>query len=184
MAELSPTRKRIALMIVIIGTGLIVERVIAFGGEGGTAAGGDAGQADEVVSQAVVPQRTEADEAPTLLLRLDRLEARRAWMTEAPPVDPLFAPLSWQPPKPKLAPAPPPPPAKPVAPPFPYPYIGGLWEEGVRTGFFTRGERVLAVRAGDTVDAAYRIEKIDDTQMTLTYLPLEQNLTVVFGAPR
>ncbi len=184
MAELSPTRKRIALMIVIIGAGLIVERVIAFGGEGGAAAAGDAGQVDEVVLQAAVPQSTEPDEAPAPLLRLDRLEARRALMAEAPPVDPLFAPLSWQPPKPRPVPAPPPPPPKPVAPPFPYPYIGGLWEEGVRTGFFTRGERVLAVRAGDTVDAAYRIEQINDMQMTLTYLPLEQSLTVVFGVPR
>lgn len=184
MAELSPTRKRIALMIVIIGTGLIVQRVIAFGGEGAGSVGGDPGPVDEVVTQTAVPDKSEPDEAPAPLLRLDRLEARRALMAETPPVDPLFAPLSWQPPKPKPVPAPPPPPPKPVAPPFPYPYIGGLWEEGVRTGFFTRGERVLAVRAGDTVDAAYRIEQINDMQMTLTYLPLEQSLTVVFGAPR
>lgn len=184
VAELSPTRKRIALLILIVGTGLIVERVIAFGGDGDSAAG--TGMVDDLLSQTAAPPRTEPDVSPASpLLRLDRLEARRAGLGEAPPVAPLFAPLSWSPPRPKVAPSPPPPPPpKPVAPAFPYPYIGGLWEDGVRTGFFTRGERVLAVRAGDTVDTAYRIETIDDMQMTLMYLPLEQSLTVVFGAPR
>jgi hypothetical protein len=179
---MTPARKRIAILIVVIGTGLIVGRVIA-GGEIDSRPDevsirpGDAQRPDPPVpAAATVP-------VPTLL-RLDRLEARRAAAAGHAAADPLFAALSWQAPKPKVVAPPTPLPLKPVPPPFPYPYIGGLSDDGVRTGFFTRGERVMAVRAGDTVDAAFRIEQLGENQMTLTYLPLDETVTVVFGAVR
>jgi hypothetical protein len=189
MADVANSRKRIAVVLLLVGAGLIVERVIAFGGD--SARSGDIG-ADEVAAppraprvdapEKAVPEKAAPDSAA---LRLERLDARRSTPAR---IDPLFAPLSWQPPRPKAPPpppaAPPPPAPQPVAPAFPYPYLGGLSEEGVRTGFFARGERVLALRAGDTVDDAYRVEQLSETRMTLTYLPLEQTLNVALGAPR
>jgi hypothetical protein len=177
-------RKRILLLLLLVGAGLIVERVIAFSGE--SARGGEE-RADRVAAARAVPGAAASETAApeTQPLRLERLEARRSTPAR---IDPLFATLSWQPPRPKAPPPPPAPappaPPKPVAPAFPYPYLGGLSEEGVRTGFFARGERVLALRAGDTIDEAYRVEQLSETRMTLTYLPLEQTLNVALGAPR
>lgn len=179
MAEMTPARRRVSVFAVILGASLIVERVIAFNGQSVE------GRADEVSGSMNLPSRAEIASAPTTpLLHLDRLDARRAAQAQAAGRGALFAALSWQAPKPKARPAEPPPAPQPVAPAFPYPYIGGMSDDGVRTGYFTRGERVLALRAGDTVDASFRVDQINESQMTLTYLPLEQTVTVVFGAVR
>lgn len=89
----------------------------------------------------------------------------------------LFDVVAWEPPAPKVT-APPAPPPKPAPPPFPYAYMGGLSEDGVRTAFFMKGERVLPVKAGDVVDAAFRVDEMNDKQMTVTYLPLNETLSV------
>lgn len=180
MAELTPARKRMAALIIVIGSALIGERVVALMAED-----------DEVV--APVPHarsrpRTEpaatAVDSANAEVRIDRLVARQqALEADADDVLPtsLFDAVSWQPPAAKEAAAPPP---APVAPPFPYAYLGGLTDEGVRTAFFTLGDRVLPVKAGDTVDAAYRVDQMNEKQMTLTYLPLNQTLTVTLRSGR
>lgn len=174
MAELTPVRKRMAVLVIVIGSALIGERVVAL-------MAGD----DEVVAPVShARSRPRAEPAPAgadsanAEVRIDRLVARQqaleADADDAPPAN-LFDAVSWQPPAVKEVAPPPPPPA---APPFPYAYLGGLSEDGVRTAFFTQGDRVLPVKAGDTVDAAYRVDQMNEKQMTLTYLPLNQTLTV------
>lgn len=46
--------------------------------------------------------------------------------------------------------------------------------------FLERGERVYSVSPGDVIDGQYRIERIDATQLTFRYLPLNlpQNLAI------
>lgn len=46
--------------------------------------------------------------------------------------------------------------------------------------FLERGERVYAVSTGDVIDGQYRIERIDASQLTFRYLPLDmpQNLAI------
>ena len=44
--------------------------------------------------------------------------------------------------------------------------------------------RVLPVKAGDTVDAVYRVDQMTETLMTLTYLPLNQSLTLALRSRR
>jgi len=186
MAAMSPARKRIAILIVAVGGALIVERVVALSG------------GEPEISAAVQPRRarapesagTEPNDAPTSAtaassVRLDRLDARqRAVQVITQPGTPraaqplLFDAVSWQPPAPKVVMAAPP---KPVAPPFPYAYMGGLLEDGVRTAFFSKGERALPVKAGETIDAVYRVDEMTDKQMTLTYLPLNETLVVMLG---
>lgn len=98
-----------------------------------------------------------------------------------------FAPVAWAAPAASAArplPPPPPPPPPAVAPLFPYAYIGALSDDGIRTLFFAKGERVLVVKAGDVVDAAFRIDEINDKQMTLTYVPMNQSAVVALGAAR
>lgn len=180
MAELTPARKRAAVLIIVIGSALIGERVVAL-------MSGD----DEVVAPAShLRSRSHAEPASAAGdtsssgVRIDRLVARQQALAadadDAPP-ELLFDAASWQPPVVKAAAVPPP---APVAPPFPYAYLGGLTDEGVRTAFFTLGDRVLPVKAGDTVDAAYRVDQMNEKQMTLTYLPLNQTLTVTLRSGR
>lgn len=182
MVNMTPARQRLALLIVVIGSALIGERVVALMG--------DDAQVVEPTPRASNRPRTAlkssssgSTEASTLRVQLDRLDRDRLASSDDPDArDDLpaavFDAVSWRPPTPQVeATAPPPPP---VAPPFPYVYLGGLSEDGVRTAFFNQGERVLPVKAGDTVDALYRVEQMNEKNMTLTYLPLNQSLIVHF----
>ena len=184
---MSPMRKRIAILIVAVGSGLIAERTLSL-----------AGTEPEVVEPPVrtrtarnVPAGQGGASAPAAGVRFDRLDARQRTFEAAEPAaagsapEPaLFASVSWAPAPPPKPPTPAPPPPKPVAPPFPYSYMGGLTEDGVRTAFFNKGERVLPVKAGDTVDGSYRVDQLNEQQMQLTYLPLDQRLSVTIGGSR
>jgi len=184
MATISnPTRQRIAMLIVAVGGALLVARVFAL-------AGGDteiAGPVQAKPARSSAGRETVPAVAAASSVQLDRLAQHEARQHAAPASQPaasrpvLFDTVSWQPPPPKVVAAPPP---QPVTPPFPYAYMGGLSEDGVRTSFFTKGERVLPVKAGDTIDAVYRVDQMTDKQMTLTYLPLNETLVVALGGAR
>ena len=83
----------------------------------------------------------------------------------------LFASRSWQPPAPKISSAPHVPPA-PTAPPMPYRYAGKLVQGGQQSVLLAKGDMLFPVNEGETLDGAYRVESIGETQVTLTYLPL------------
>jgi len=70
---------------------------------------------------------------------------------------------------------PPPPPAAqqiPVAPPLPFSFAGRYTDGGNVTIFLTEGNQMHRVKQGETINATYRIEKIEQSFVTLTYLPL------------
>ncbi len=181
--EMPLARKRMALLIVVVGSALIGERVVALMGD----------DASVVEPTTRAPNRPRTVQRPSssnpaeslaARVQLDRLDSTRQALSgdadaddESPAV--VFDAVSWQPLAVK-ADTPPTPPPKPVAPPFPYAYLGGLSEDGVRTTFFNQADRVLPVKAGDTVDAVYRVEQMNEKNMTLTYLPLNQSLIVHF----
>ena len=89
----------------------------------------------------------------------------------------LFAAHSWY-----VAPPPPPPPppsaaslvpAKPTAPPLPYQFMGSYTHAGEPTVvFLTRGDVVLDVHVGDTLENTYTVDKLEGGQLYLTYKPL------------
>jgi hypothetical protein len=187
MAQMNPTRKRIAVVIVVVGSALIGERVYSL-------AAADI-QVDPVAAAPRLTPRNPASDvenesAPpaSVSLRIDRLDARQRALSESAAAVPeprqrgLFDNVNWQPAVAKAPPPPPPP--KPAAPPFGYAYMGGLTEDGVRTAFFTQGERIIAVKVGDTVDSAYRIDQMTEKQMTLTYLPLNEIMVLALGSRR
>lgn len=94
----------------------------------------------------------------------------------------------------KLAPSPlamfghkswaPPPPApvrvveKPTAPPMPYQYVGKKWEDGQWTIFLAKEDVTLLVKVGDVLEDTYRVQSIDATRLTLSYLPLKEEQTI------
>src|SRR6266850_1644216 len=97
---------------------------------------------------------------------------------------PLFSSRSWQPPAPKISTAPHVPPA-PTAPPMPYRYAGKLVEGGQQSVLLSKGDMVFPIHEGETLDGAYRVESIGETQVTLTYLPLarEERIPVDSSLP-
>jgi hypothetical protein len=86
----------------------------------------------------------------------------------------LFPAQSWAPP-PRPAPAAPAvnvAPVAPAPPPMPYRVAGHVVHDGTAHVVLAKGDRVLTVRQGDTLDDGYRIESISQQGVTLTYLPL------------
>ena len=92
-----------------------------------------------------------------------------------------FDPVAWDTPPPP-PPAPPPPvavqavvaPAAPVEPPMPYQYMGRMNEEdGSITIFLTKGQEGVVAHVGDNLDADYKIVSMDNTKLTIAYLPMD-----------
>jgi hypothetical protein len=71
---------------------------------------------------------------------------------------------------------------------MPYRVAGGVVHDGVAHVVLAKDDRVLTVRAGDTLDDGYRVDSITPQGVTLVYLPLNapQLLagTVNFDAPK
>jgi hypothetical protein len=95
----------------------------------------------------------------------------------------IFSPHSWLPPPPPapppqaVAPAPPPPP--PMAPPLPFSFFGSLDERGLaRRVFLTKGDQLVIVKANDVVEGQYRVDRITENSVDLTYLPLNQKQSI------
>jgi hypothetical protein len=55
---------------------------------------------------------------------------------------------------------------------MPYRYAGKLVQAGQQSVLLAKGDRVFPINEGETLDGAYRVESIGETQVTLMYLPL------------
>jgi hypothetical protein len=77
-------------------------------------------------------------------------------------------------PKPVAKKAPPPAPlaAAPVAPPVPYRYAGKVVKGSEEEILIAKGDLVLPVKVGDTLDHTYKVESISAERIELVYLPL------------
>ena len=73
-------------------------------------------------------------------------------------------------------------PAKPAAPPLPFRYLGRAVEEGRVAVFLERGNQNFSVAQGERAGSEYRIERITEASVTLTYLPLGQQQTLAVPA--
>lgn len=121
-------------------------------------------------------------------IRQAMLEGVQGWTrrrTEAaalPPERPMTssAPSAWASQQP---PPPPPPPqgasaSAPVAPRFPHNWVGRVNDDAVQRAVLTGAVNTWVVRAGDVIEGQWRIDRIQERTMTLTYLPLAQSQTV------
>jgi len=97
----------------------------------------------------------------------------------------LFAKSSWVAPPPPARPAAPPPPpappAPPTAPPLPFAFMGTFEQGDTRLLILSRGNRVLTVAAGDVLENTYKVERIEASKVTFTYLPLGTSQTLATG---
>lgn len=95
----------------------------------------------------------------------------------------IFSPHSWLPPPPPAPPpqaaAPAPAPAPPMAPPLPFSFFGLVDEKGqARRVFLTKGDQLVIVKTNDVVEGQYRIDRITENAVDLTYLPLNQKQSI------
>lgn len=83
------------------------------------------------------------------------------------------APLSFRPPPPAPVAAP-----RPQAPQLPFRFVGVIDDEGTRSVLLMEGNRLHVVQSGEQIDGRYRVERIGDTAIEFTYLPLLQRQTL------
>ncbi|CAB3789986.1 hypothetical protein [Pararobbsia alpina] len=105
----------------------------------------------------------------------ERLVALRAPLSLESANNP-FAASSWLPPPPppvEVPTAPPESAAPPTAPPVPFTFLG---EQNAKTAtpkvFLSSGDQLLIVSPGEVINGQYRVDSISDTDVLLTYLPL------------
>lgn len=95
-----------------------------------------------------------------------------------------FATRSWYvppPPPPPVVAAPPP---KPTAPPLPFAYMGSYDDaEGPIVIMLVRNDRLYTVSEGDLIDGTYRVERIQNGAIEMTYLPLQEKQQLATGNP-
>jgi hypothetical protein len=99
------------------------------------------------------------------LSRLERTEAK------APAADP-FAPRAFGSQK-EIHQKP----EKQSAPPLPFRYFGKVIEDGKLEVFVLNGEETVGVKAGAKV-GDYRVDKVSESSITFTYLPLNTRQTL------
>ena len=78
---------------------------------------------------------------------------------------PLFGSHGWQPLPPITATATAPPP---VAPPMSYKFSGASVYNGQLQVFLTKGDAIIPISLGETIEGGYRVEAIDERQITLS----------------
>jgi len=132
-------------------------------------------------TEAAIPRRQAAATAP--LEQVSNTGEAGALLERDPLVESktdLFRFISFQPPAPKaLPPPPPPPPPKPSAPTFPYQYFGRMVDVDGRTvTYLTRGDTLIPIHARQLLDNTYRIDAVTETQIVVTYVPLEEKIVI------
>lgn len=94
--------------------------------------------------------------------------------------DSFFGAQSWTPPPPPAVKPPPPPP--PTAPPLPFRYLGKKTDDGPIEVYLVNGDHTYIVQEKTVLDNLYRVDAIQPTTMTITYLPLNQVQTLQIGS--
>jgi len=132
-------------------------------------------------SVAVATDTTTRETATPALPALD-LDHLRARSSGRAPSGDLFDSRSWMAPKEKPREVVAVQAAPPAAPPLPFTYLG-KWTERDRVAVVLSKEgRSYVAHANDILDGAYRVDRIEPTRVTMTFLPLGAQQTLEFGA--
>lgn len=69
--------------------------------------------------------------------------------------------------------------SKPVAPQLPYRYFGRMVDiDGKTLTFLSRDGLLVSIAVGVTLDEIYRVDAVGERQILLTYLPLNEQLSI------
>lgn len=70
----------------------------------------------------------------------------------------------------------------PSPPTSPYTYAGKISENGDWRVFLTDGTKNFVVKTGDVLESGWRVQGVEQTQLTLMYQPLKQAIKLDIGA--
>jgi hypothetical protein len=128
---------------------------------------------------APVALNTVATPAPAAMRQEQLTRPERQPAADVPD---LFKGTSWYVPPPPPPPAPPPPPPPPPsAPSLPFAFLGQVVEDQRVQVVLARGDRVVTVAVGDSIDKNYRLESFQGGTLTFLYIPLDTRQTLVTG---
>jgi len=69
------------------------------------------------------------------------------------------------------------------APPVPYRFVGTVKHGGEVVYALAKGDSVLPINEGDTLEGIYYVEAIKPQMVTLVYIPLEERTMLVLATP-
>lgn len=130
----------------------------------------------EIAAEKKANARQAVKRHQDMMLNIENLSRQKV---ESPKEDPFVAKLP--PPPPPPPPTPPAPPPAPVAPALPFTFMGRMVENDHTTLFLTRQNESYSVKVNDVLVHEYRVDKIDNDQVTFTYLPLNIQQTLYIG---
>ncbi len=122
------------------------------------------------------PAKTTPPGNPTAVPAIAFAPLKAAVPDKAAPIMDLFPQQSWMPPPPPQLQ-----PAKPVAPALPFIFAGRYTEGENVTIFLMEGSQMHKVKQGDTIKGTYKIEKIEQASISLTYLPMNTTQILATG---
>lgn len=139
-------------------------------------------QQNQSVEDAGVKNNTESVDS----LRLDLLVREKATTGKT---NPFASPVLPKPAPKKVAQIPPPepvvpPPPPPTAPPVPFKYFGSYEDGNKKIIMLVRDGKIYTTAEGVNLDSAYRVVKIDESNIEIVYLPLgiSQSIDIVGSA--
>jgi hypothetical protein len=132
--------------------------------------------------EARAPVQHAAFEALHLLKQQRQREPGAITDLFSPPAAPA-APAAAPPAPPRVAMAPQPPP-RPAAPPLPFKYLGRLDGPQQTIVYLLRNQDMLIAAEGEQLDQDYRVERIVERAVHLTYLPLATEQVLIIPAAR
>jgi hypothetical protein len=163
-------RERLVRLAIPLAASVLVASVVT-GREKPTL---DLAPARDLAPKVLAAQAADADLDLALLRRAERTEERTVAATDP------FARRSFGPEAAIPAAAPDAPAPAPQAPPLPFTYLGKVVEDGKLSVFLARGEDSYSVPAGrrHKLDPQYRVDKVTETQVVFTYLPMNAKQTL------
>ena len=91
------------------------------------------------------------------------------WASQQPPPPPPVQTVATEPPPP-------------MAPPFPHAWVGRFNDDQQRA-IVASQDQTWVVAVGDVIEGQWRVDQIQERQMSLTYLPLRQRQSIAMKAP-
>lgn len=132
--------------------------------------------------------RHEGGEAPLQVLEIRPRQSDDAETQSGTETARVFGARQWTPPPAAHEPAPAPVSQEPAAPPppqaptLPFRFLGRYAEAGRDGVFLQHQNQNLVVHVGDTIAGEYKVERLDASQLTLRYLPMDQTQSMDIGS--
>lgn len=125
------------------------------------------------------PARIQRQRPPAVTMPASHAPTQREPLIETA-ADPFKVVSFLPPPKPvEAVPVAAPPPPAPVAPPFPYRYLGRMLSvDGKLLTYLARGDAIVPIQLNQVLDHDYRIDTLNDTELVITYLPLDERVRI------